>query len=61
VAGCYYGSSNPARDFPFLAGLRAAGLLDIDRLVTRTHGLDEINEAFADMLGDEPGRGVIVF
>jgi S-(hydroxymethyl)glutathione dehydrogenase/alcohol dehydrogenase len=60
VAGCYYGRSNPARDFPFIAGLRAAGLLDIDRLVTRTYPLDRINEAYADLLGSEPGRGVIV-
>ena len=61
VAGCYYGKSNPARDFPFIAGLRAAGLFDIDRMITRTYPLDRINEAYADLLGTEPGRGVIVF
>jgi Zn-dependent alcohol dehydrogenase len=61
VAGCYYGRSNPARDFPLITGLRAAGLFDIDRMITRTYSLDRINEAYADLLGSEPGRGVIVF
>ena len=34
---------------------------DIDRMITRTYALEQINEAYADLLGSEPGRGVIVF
>jgi Zn-dependent alcohol dehydrogenase len=37
------------------------GQLPLDKLVTRTYSLDEINEAFAAMNSGEVARGVIVF
>ena len=61
VKGSYYGSANPQRDFPFLADLYLAGKLELDRLVTRTYRLDEINAAYADMLSGAVARGVILF
>lgn len=61
VAGSYYGSANPARDFPLYADLYKRGLLDIDRMVSKTYRLDEINEAYAEMLGGKTARGLIVF
>ena len=61
VTGCYYGTANPARDFPLYATLYRNGLLDLDRLVSQTYGLDQINEAYADMLQGETARGLIVF
>ena len=61
VTGCYYGSANPARDFPLYADLYRRGLLDLDRLVSRTYALEQINAAYADMLGGEIARGLIVF
>ena len=61
VMGSYYGSANPARDFPLYADLYMRGKLDLDRLVTRTYSLHEINEAYADMLSGAVARGVIVF
>lgn len=61
VMGSYYGTANTARDFPFYAGLYLKGKLKLDRLITRTYTLDQINQAYADMLGGELARGVIVF
>ncbi|MBK7216215.1 MAG: Zn-dependent alcohol dehydrogenase [Candidatus Promineofilum sp.] len=61
VTGTYYGSANPARDFPLYAGLYRRGLLDLGRLISRTYPLEQINEAYADMLGGEIARGLIVF
>ena len=49
------------RDFPFLASLYLNGQLDLDRLITRTYRLDEINEAYAEMLSGQVLRSVIVF
>lgn len=61
VTGTYYGSANPARDFPMLADLYLKGKLDLDRLVSKTYSLDQINEAYADMLSGDLARGLIVF
>lgn len=61
VTGSYYGTANTARDFPLYADLYLKGKLDLDRLISRTYPLDQINEAYADMLSGEIARGVIVF
>ena len=61
VTGSYYGSANTARDFPLYADLYLQGRLDLDRLVTRTYVLDQINEGYAEMLNGEIARGIIVF
>lgn len=61
VKGSYYGSASPARDFPFFADLYLHGRLDLDRLITRTYGLEQINEAYAHMFAGDVARGVILF
>lgn len=61
VTGSYYGTANTARDFPVYADLYLKGRLDLDRLISKTYRLEQINEAYADMLGGEIARGVIVF
>ncbi|MDH5607781.1 MAG: zinc-binding dehydrogenase, partial [Anaerolineae bacterium] len=61
IKGSYYGSGNTAREFPKYADLYLRGMLAIDQLVTRTYSLDQINEAFADMIAGNTARGVIVF
>ncbi len=61
VIGSYYGSANPARDFPLYADLYRRGLLDLDRLITQVYPLEQINEAYADMLSGRSARGVITF
>lgn len=61
VMGSYYGSANTARDFPLYADLYLNGKLDLGSLVSKRYSLDQINEAYADMLGGETARGIIVF
>ena len=61
IRGSYYGTVNPHRDFPRFADLYLAGKLKLDELVTHRYRLDQINEAYAAMLGGEVARGVIVF
>jgi S-(hydroxymethyl)glutathione dehydrogenase/alcohol dehydrogenase len=61
VIGSYYGTAHTARDFPFILDLYAAGKLNLDRLISRTYQLVEINEAFDAMLRGEVARGVVTF
>ena len=61
IRGSYYGGVNPQRDFPMLVELYVAGKLDLDAMVSRRYALDEINDAFRDMLQGAAARGVIVF
>ena len=61
VTGSYYGTANPARDFPLYADLYLKGKLDLDSLVSKTYPLAAINEAYAEMLSGEIARGLIVF
>ncbi len=61
VAGSFYGSANTARDFPLYLDLYSSGRLPIDKLVTKTYELEQINEGFAAMLSGEIARGVILF
>jgi Zn-dependent alcohol dehydrogenase len=60
VMGTYYGGANTRRDFPLYADLYLRGKLALDRLVSRTYSLEQINEAFADMVSGGTARGVIV-
>jgi len=61
VMGSYYGTANTARDFPLYAELFLRGKLPLDRLVSHTYRLEQINEAYAEMLKGETARGVVVF
>ncbi|HVU11673.1 MAG TPA: Zn-dependent alcohol dehydrogenase [Phototrophicaceae bacterium] len=61
IKGSYYGSVDARTDFPLLLDYYLDGKLKLDELVTRQWRLDEINEAFAEMLTGGVARGVIVF
>ena len=61
VTGSYYGTANTARDFPLYADLYLKGKLDLERLISKTYPLAQINEAYAEMLGGEIARGIITF
>ena len=61
VTGSFYGSCNPPEDMPKVIDLFMEGRLPLDRLVTKTYPLDEINQAFAAMNAGEVARAVIVF
>ncbi len=61
IKGSYYGSVSPRRDFPKLIDLYGKGKLKLDELVSREFPLEQINEAYAEMLSGGTARGVIVF
>lgn len=60
LTGSYYGSARPQLDFPRLIALYRSGRLRLDELITRTYSIAEAPQAFADLEGGRPGRGVIV-
>jgi NDMA-dependent alcohol dehydrogenase len=59
VTGTLYGSCRPHTDMPLVLDLYMEGRLELDRLVTKTYGLEEINGALADMRAGSVARGVI--
>jgi S-(hydroxymethyl)glutathione dehydrogenase/alcohol dehydrogenase len=60
LLGCVYGSARVRRDFPKLVQLVENGRLDLEHMVSRTMGLDDINEAFRAMQAGEVIRSVLV-
>ena len=55
------GDPIPAEDFPKMADWYLDGRLNLDDMVTRTLGLDELDEAFRAMLAGEVIRSVVRF
>ena len=56
----WYGDCLPSRDFPMLVDLYLQGRLDLDRFVSETIALDDIEAAFAKMQSGEVLRSVVV-
>jgi S-(hydroxymethyl)mycothiol dehydrogenase len=56
----WYGDCLPSRDFPMLVDLYLDGRLDLDRFVSETIGIEEVEEAFARMQRGEVLRSVVV-
>jgi S-(hydroxymethyl)glutathione dehydrogenase/alcohol dehydrogenase len=61
LRGSWYGSARPWVDIPKLTDLYMSGRIKIDSMISRTHRLEEINEAYAALGGGEVARSVIVF
>lgn len=61
VMGVLYGDARPRNDIPTMLKMYETGQLKLDELVTRTYTLDQINEAYADMIAGKIIRGVIEF
>ncbi|MGH3522802.1 MAG: alcohol dehydrogenase, partial [Mycobacterium sp.] len=61
LAGTVFGSCNPKADIFRLAGLYQTGQLLLDEMITKRYRLDDINDAYADLLNGEIIRGVIDF
>jgi S-(hydroxymethyl)mycothiol dehydrogenase len=57
----WYGDCLPSRDFPMLIDLFLQNRLPLDRFVSETIGLDQVEEAFAKMHRGEVLRSVVVF
>ncbi len=61
VMGGYYGTADPEKDFPLYANWYRQGRLPLDRLISHRYRLDQINEAYADLIAGKNARGVVVF
>jgi Zn-dependent alcohol dehydrogenase len=61
VKGSYLGSSVPSRDIPRYVALYQAGRLPVDRLLTATIGLEDLNRAFDDLAAGTSIRQVLLF
>ncbi|WP_188197749.1 S-(hydroxymethyl)mycothiol dehydrogenase [Nonomuraea sp. SYSU D8015] len=57
----WYGDCLPSRDFPMLIDLFLQNRLPLDKFVTETIALDEVEEAFAKMHAGEVLRSVVTF
>jgi S-(hydroxymethyl)mycothiol dehydrogenase len=57
----WYGDCLPSRDFPMLIDLHLQGRLPLDKFVTETIGLDDVEEAFHRMERGQVLRSVVVF
>jgi Zn-dependent alcohol dehydrogenase len=60
VKGCFYGSTRPAVDFPRLVDFYLRGVLQLDRMITRTYPLADINAAFDALGRGDNARGVLI-
>lgn len=61
LVGSYYGSADVRTDFHKLLGFWKDGRLDLDGMITRRLGLDDINDAMSAMQRGEVIRQVITF
>jgi S-(hydroxymethyl)glutathione dehydrogenase/alcohol dehydrogenase len=56
-----YGKARPEFDFPKLMELYARGLLKLDELITRTYPIENLQQAFDDMMAGRNAKGAVVF
>ena len=61
LMGNYYGTGRPRVDFPWLLDLYMDGRLKLDELISKYRPLEEINEAFDDMVKGVTARTVLTF
>ncbi len=56
-----YGQARPQIDFPKLMSLYDKGELLLDEMVTQTYRLEDLQQAFDDMLAGKNAKGVVIF
>lgn len=61
ITGCWYGSSNVLEDVPVLVDLYRKGQLELDGLVSRSVGLEDVNAALDALRAGEVTRTLIRF
>ncbi len=61
VQGAIFGGASPRTQVPALLNEYRAGKLNLSDLVTQTYRLDQINEAYDDMLEGNNIRGMVVY
>lgn len=61
VKSSWYGDCLPSRDFPMLVDLHLQGRLPLERFVSETIALDQVEDAFAAMARGDVLRSVVLF
>jgi len=61
LCGTVFGACSPKSDIPVLATMYRSGQLLLDEMVTKRYALDEINDAYADLVDGKLIPGVIDF
>src|SRR3954464_10168466 len=61
VKSSWYGDCLPSRDFPMLIDLHLQGRLPLEKFVSETIGIDDVEAAFDKMHRGEVLRSVVVF
>ena len=61
LKSAWYGDCLPSRDFPTMVDLHLQGRLPLDKFVSETIGLDDIEAAFTKMESGDVLRSVVVF
>jgi S-(hydroxymethyl)mycothiol dehydrogenase len=61
VKSSWYGDCLPERDFPTMISLFTQGRLPLDKFVSETIGIDDVEDAFAKMHRGEVLRSVVLF
>lgn len=59
LRGSLFGGGNPQFDIPELLRLYRLGRINLDDMVTREYRLEQINDAYQDMLDGRNIRGII--
>ena len=57
----WYGDCLPSRDFPMLIDLHLGGRLPLEKFVSETISLEDVEKAFGKMERGEVLRSVVVF
>jgi S-(hydroxymethyl)glutathione dehydrogenase/alcohol dehydrogenase len=61
IQGSIYGMMSPSKDVPRLLDLWKAGQLKLEEVITRSYGLDELNQGYTDMHAGINLRGLLRF
>ena len=61
IKGSLYGSMNPRHAIPHLIDLYESGQLKLDELITKRYDINDVNDAFDDMLEGRNIRGVLMY
>ena len=59
IIGTWGGETQPDRDIPLYVDLYLSGKLKLDRLITHTYSLDDINQALDDLEHGKVGRALV--
>ncbi len=60
IRGALFGDCNPTYDIPRLLRMYMEGDLKLDELITRRYTLDQVNDAYQDLIDGKNIRGVII-